>query len=364
MSKPSEPWFYNQTGWWMTWIDGKKIKLAKGKKNKAAARRKLRAILHAADHNAAPQPARPSPDLTIAAVIEAYGNFAEKALAPSTVAAVKPYLQSFAEDYGELTISLAVPQHMEEWLLNHDEWVSDWTKNFAVRAVQRAFNWSVAKAKTIAVNPFRGVTHRPGQARRDMTRDEFQKILRATTNAERKHPYRKLTPAARFRQVLIYLYFTGCRPSEAAKLRWSDVNFEDSVVILEGHKTARTQSEPEPRIIPLDLVIVKLLRFLKARDEGEHVFVTFKKTPWTKDTLVQRMIRARTKAGVSNEAKLYGIRHAFGTRGVLRGLDLKSLSAVMGHTTTRVTERYVHIARRVSHLAASMRKINGRHQGI
>ena len=38
MSKPSEPWFYNQTGWWMTWIDGKKIKLAKGKKNKAAAR--------------------------------------------------------------------------------------------------------------------------------------------------------------------------------------------------------------------------------------------------------------------------------------------------------------------------------------
>ena len=195
-----------------------------------------------------------------------------------------------------------------------------------------------------------------------MTRDEFQKILRATTNAKRKYPYRKLTPAARFRQILIYLYLTGCRPSEAAKLRWSEVDFEDSVVILKGHKTARTQSEPEPRIIPLDPVIMKLLRFLKTRDEGEHVFLTFKKTPWTKDTLVQRMIRARTKAGVSNEAKLYGIRHAFGTRGVLRGLDLKSLSAVMGHTTTRVTERYVHIARRVSHLAASMRTINGRHQ--
>ena len=28
MSRQAKPWFYNQTGWWMAWLDGKKVKLA------------------------------------------------------------------------------------------------------------------------------------------------------------------------------------------------------------------------------------------------------------------------------------------------------------------------------------------------
>jgi integrase len=32
------------------------------------------------------------------------------------------------------------------------------------------------------------------------------------------------SPAGRFRQVLVFLRFTGCRPGEATRLEWSDVD--------------------------------------------------------------------------------------------------------------------------------------------
>jgi hypothetical protein len=55
---------------------------------------------------------------------------------------------------------------------------------------------------------------------------------------------------------------------------------------------------------------------------------------------------------------LYGLRHAFGTRAVLRGVDVKTLAELMGHTTTRMTEHYLHLAGERSYLAAAMERIN------
>lgn len=75
------------------------------------------------------------------------------------------------------------------------------------------------------------------------------------------------------------------------------------------------------------------------------------------------MRRARELAGVPNDVKLYGIRHAFGTRGIVNGCDLKTLSTLMGHTSTRMTECYTHLARQNEHLAAAMRIVNARRQG-
>ena len=45
------------------------------------------------------------------------------------------------------------------------------------------------------------------------------------------------------------------------------------------------------------------------------------------------------------DCKLYGVRHKFGTDAILRKIPggIKTLSVLMGHTTTRSTERYVHL---------------------
>jgi hypothetical protein len=45
MPRPNRPWFRNQTDWWMAKIGGKSHKLAKGRKNKAAAETKFHELM-------------------------------------------------------------------------------------------------------------------------------------------------------------------------------------------------------------------------------------------------------------------------------------------------------------------------------
>ena len=148
-------------------------------------------------------------------MIESYLLQAEQVLAPSTLASRLPYLQSFSEVHGWRRIEDCLPDHLEQWLARHKGWVSDWTKCGAIRNVQVAFNWATKKRIAggrflIRENPFKGVTHRVGPPRREMTEQEFRAILRHTADPF----WHKPTPGARFRRILLFLWLTGRDPAK------------------------------------------------------------------------------------------------------------------------------------------------------
>jgi integrase len=370
MPRSARPWFYQQTGWWMVYINGKKVKLAKGKANRKQAEVKLRELLHLRDLNPAPETDEP----TVASVIELYLAHAARKLGERTLYERKHYLQAFAEAHGWQTVSSCLPFHLTSWLDANPQWASDWTVASVVNMVHRPFNWA-ARQGLIPANPFRGVTHRPGQPRRPLTDEEFQTLLRATSVWAKRGRYQKPRPSdvkkrkrpsagARFRQLLIFLRFTGARPGEASRLQWSDIDLEKAVIVLHEHKTSRTQRVTKPRVIPLHPVVLKLLIHIRRRGEpGPLVFLNHRKTAWNRSNLSLRVRRAREAAGIPEDAKLYGLRHGFGTRSILNGVDLKTLAELMGHTTTRMTEHYVHLVGQQAHLAAAMLRANGQRPG-
>jgi integrase len=243
-----------------------------------------------------------------------------------------------------------------------------------VAVIHRPFNWA-AKQRLIAANPFRGVSHRAGDPRRPMTDAEFEALLVAADGrrkpaADRYPSGRKVCPsdqkrrkptsaADRFRELLRFLRLTGARPGEAANLEWSHIDLDAAVIVLTVHKTSRTQRAPKPRVIPLTQEVVDLLVAIRARQEpGPRVFRTHRGSPWNRSSLSLRMQRARAKAGILDDAKLYGLRHAFGTRAILNGVDLKTLAELLGHSSTRMSEHYVHLAGEVPHLLDAMRKVS------
>ncbi len=338
----------------MAVVDGVRHKLAKGKASREEAKRKLREILSLRDKSPSPD----SRELTVAGVIELYLRHAQGVLDERTLYERKLYLQSFAEAHGFRRANDldAKPFHVTVWLDSHPEWKSDWTKAHAVAIVHRPFNWAV-KQRLIAANPFRGATHRPGDPRRPMTDEEFLLLLKGCEGRSTK---KSPSPAERFRELVHFLRLTGARTCEASRLKWTDIDLEGAVIVLTRHKTSRTQREPKPRVIPLTPEVVELLVTIRRRNEkGEFVFTNHRGTPWNRCSLSLRMQRARAKAGIAKEVKLYGLRHAFGTRAIVAGVDLKTLAELMGHTTTRVTEHYVHLAGQRSHLADAMRRVNG-----
>ncbi len=68
MARTAKPWYYQQTGWWMAWIDGEKVKLAEGKKNCKQAQDRLDELRYEAARNPCPEDTQQ----TVASVIERY----------------------------------------------------------------------------------------------------------------------------------------------------------------------------------------------------------------------------------------------------------------------------------------------------
>jgi integrase len=360
----------------MVYLDGKKTKLFKGPKNaatRAEAEKRLRELLHLRDKNPAPGSPRP----TVASVIDLYLTHAAKKYSSEALAIRRHYLQEFAEAHGwrELNERDCLPFHLTSWLDAHPDWKSDWTKAHAMAVVHRPFNWAFTQ-RLIPSNPFRGATHATGQPRRPLADTEFQKLLRATSVWAKRKRMKKVRPSdrrrrqspsagARFRQLLVFLRYTGARPGEASGLEWSHIDLEGAVIRIEKHKTSKSQKVKRPRVIPLHPVVVKLLIHIRRRAEpGQRVFLTHRLMPWNRSSLGLRMRRLREHADIAADAKLYGLQHGFGTRSVLNGVDIKTLAELMGHTTTRMTEHYLHLAGRQAHLAAAMLKANARCPGL
>jgi integrase len=67
--------------------------------------------------------------------------------------------------------------------------------------------------------------------------------------------------------------FTGCRPSEARKAKWDDVDFERNVIRLYQHKTSKTQREKKPRNIVLPAIVQRLLGWIRRNQKENPISV-------------------------------------------------------------------------------------------
>lgn len=201
--------------------------------------------------------------------------------------------------------------------------------------VQGVLHWAIRNDLVDMVNPLIGYEKpRARQRSRVFTPAEFQALLRNSDAA--------------FRRVLLALRMTGCRPGELRSLIWEWVDLDQGVWIFPDHKTITRQRNPMPKIVPLSDPILKLCRWLArtAHEPSDFVFLNMMGKPYTKDCVVKKMGRIRTRAKIpvlaGEQVVLYTNRHSFGTEGAGKVTDLE-LAELMGQTDLRTTRRYLHL---------------------
>jgi integrase len=264
-------------------------------------------------------------------VIEMYLAQARRDLSVRSYETVSCILRRFDESAGQLTLAECRPFDLQCWLNEHPEYRSEWYRRCVISSIKRAFHWA-CEMELIQRNPCGKMRSRGRpQRRRPMSDEEFQTLMRGSD----------LT----FRGFLIFLKFTGCRPGEAAGMRWPDVHFEEGAVVLNEHKTARKTGRP--RIIPLVPTVIKLLLWMRsAREdsrtrEQDHVFTNGRGNAFSRGWLSLKMQRLRRRLGLPAGVTLYGLRHRYGLMGIKNGVNLKLLSLCMGHVRTQMTEHYI-----------------------
>jgi integrase len=137
---------------------------------------------------------------------------------------------------------------------------------------------------------------------------------------------------------------TGCRPGEAMGAKWEEFDSEPGYWVKPGWRTKQRRVHR----VPLTAGALELIaRRRKERDEKPSPWVfpsdrTPRKEPIATLWHIWEHVRATAKLG--DTARLYDLRHSFASIGAGGGLSLQIIGKLLGHTLSRTTERYAHLA--------------------
>lgn len=331
MPTKSRVWWWSAKKYWVTQIDGKRVCLAKGRKNKKAAQEKLDQIL--AERALLANVEGP---ITVAALCEQFLDDANENLAPATYESYRYSCQHLVDHLGSRLAHTLKPSDIRRFHIAISKQLNETSQGIVLRSLLRCFNWGVGEE--LIPNHSLGKIRKPRGNRRDryLTDEEFRLMLRATNP---KNNHRR---GAEFRRLLLAMDYTLCRPGEICRLKWADIRWIENVAILENHKTQRATGKP--KIIAIVPKMMRLLKWIKDRTSSEHVFLNSRREPWTVNAINQRVQHIRERAGFENDVVPYTLRHRAATNSMLRTGNLKMTSLLLGHTNTSTTERYTHIA--------------------
>lgn len=155
--------------------------------------------------------------------------------------------------------------------------------------------------------------------------------------------------------ILISLY-TGLRIGEVCALAWSDIDLSKRILHVrhtvsrvkatDGKtKTMLIMDQPKTRsskrIVPLPSPLVLVL--LAFRDVSNSMFVVSDKTSFVSPrTYESRFHRILADFHIP-KLNYHALRHTFATRCIEVGVDIKSLSEILGHSDVSITlNTYVH----------------------
>jgi len=215
--------------------------------------------------------------------------------------------------------------------------LSPWTVRRYVGAAARAWRWGHEQG-WIRQLPRRIKSAPPTAGRRD---ESLSKIRAAFSRIR-----------GRAKPLLRFILATGCRPSEARLLEWSEVDLRAGIITKQKHKTS---AHGKSRTIYLPPDAAEILRGQRRKRGGKWVFPSRLGKPYSKDGLHAICYRAGLRS-------VYSLRHTFAQHYLDHGDDgkpgsLEVLQELLGHSRITTTQIYAQIRSRRAKEAA--RKLKG-----
>ncbi len=195
------------------------------------------------------------------------------------------------------------------------------------------------------------------EVKRMSKREERERILRREDFYDPDEIDRLLAYAPGIFEEAFYLCggHAGLRlPGEALGMKWGAVDFQAGVIrpydnwVLGALDTTKTSdSEAIPMTPRLTRALTKLKQRSYATGDEDFVFVSelIPERPVPEGPLREAFKLARQNAGLK-PIKMYNLRHSFGTSLAAKGVDVRTIQALMRHTRLNTTEQYMAYAPR------------------
>jgi integrase len=175
---------------------------------------------------------------------------------------------------------------------------------------------------------------------------------------------------------IILCFYTGIRLGELCALRWRDIDLEAGTMYI-GNTVSRIRnfqsvesktmlhigtpkSKTSTRKIPLPGFLLELAKELKPGIKSEEHFILSNKNTPFEPRVYQKLYKRILKDTGIKDRKFHAIRHTFATRALEVGVDIKTLSEILGHSNVTITLNiYAHSL--MEQKKAAIEKLNMMH---
>jgi integrase len=153
---------------------------------------------------------------------------------------------------------------------------------------------------------------------------------------------------AKYHALVLMALHTGLRRMELFRLQWDDINLQQRFLRVREAKSG------EGRNVPLNDVALLTLQRLPRRIDNPFVFPGEKSGEHRTD-VPKSWEEFLKQAGVL-DFTWHDLRHTFASRLVMAGVDLYTVSKLLGHADIKMTQRYSHLS--PGHLADAVNRLN------
>lgn len=150
-------------------------------------------------------------------------------------------------------------------------------------------------------------------------------------------------------KAIVFLLHTGLRMGELIGLLWEDVDMDKRFLHIK-HNVPTTRNEittpkrkSSIRTIPLDGVAYDIISELSDNKNGRHVFHTKSGNMINRNDTDRTLKTMLKRAGIEKKPTLHDLRHTYASELIRNGVDMKTVSVVLGHSDISTTMNiYVH----------------------
>lgn len=210
------------------------------------------------------------------------------------------------------------------------------TVNRHISSLKSFFNYLVDES-IIKVSPMEEVSSlkSPKKLPKYLSISEVNKLLNIPLNSE--FDYRN-------KAMLELMYATGLRVSELVSIEYSNIDFENSIIRVNG-------KGKKERIIPLGEVASYYLKVylndyrskLLKRNTYNQVFLNNHGKPITRQGFNYILENIRELTGITKEITPHVLRHSFATHLLEGGADIRSIQEMLGHENISTTNIYTEV---------------------
>ena len=144
---------------------------------------------------------------------------------------------------------------------------------------------------------------------------------------------------------------TGLRRGELLGLKWDDINLDTGTIQVK-RQVARINGEVVEaplktknsyRTLSIGADTVEILREQRSKVAGEYVFPSPNGGPISPDSVLHMLHRVLDRAGLP-PLRFHDLRHTFSTLALQNGVDIKTVSGMLGHYSAGFTlDTYAHV---------------------